>query len=152
MHEQNVEKRAIPLMPLFLINTGSPATTTGQCVEKVAPYFKSAQLRADFAAVTKSMDAALRSQSFEKMCEAVQENHRLLLHIGVVPHPVQQFISRVESIQGAAKICGAGAVLGDSAGALLVLTQEKEALSSLCHRFNYKMMPIAGDVRGIHAA
>ncbi|OGT39780.1 MAG: hydroxymethylglutaryl-CoA synthase [Gammaproteobacteria bacterium RIFCSPHIGHO2_12_FULL_38_14] len=152
LKEQHIETRSLPEMPLYLVNTGTPISTTGQCVEKVAPHFKSSQLRDDFAAVTQAMDQALMQQSSKNLRDAVAANHRLLTHIGVVPQRVQQFIANVESLNGAAKICGAGAVAGDQAGALLVLSDNHEILSDLCHRFAYQLKPIQGETRGVHAA
>ncbi|MBV9576807.1 MAG: hydroxymethylglutaryl-CoA synthase [Gammaproteobacteria bacterium] len=149
---KTLEKRAIPSMPLYLVNTGTPSTTTGQCVEKVAPYFKSSQLGSEFAAVTHLMDAAMQQHSLPKLREAVRHNHQLLTQIGVVPPPVQQFIKEVESLEGAAKICGAGAVAGNAAGAVLVITDNEKAIQSLATRAGYHIIPITGDIRGVHAA
>lgn len=146
-----MQSRDIPLIPMYLVNTGNPATTTGQCVEKVAPHFKSGQIGNDFAAITNAMDAALQQQSWQNMRETMRHNHQLLVNIGVVPEKVQTFIAEVEILHGAAKVCGAGAVAGDNAGAVLVLMEDKAALSLLCARYGYALSPIAGESRGVHA-
>jgi mevalonate kinase len=146
------EMRPVPLLPMYLINTGMPITSTGQCVEKVAPFFKSNQLCDEFAHVTKAMDKALQTQSWPDLLAAIRENHRLLVKIGVVPNRVQEFISEVEAVNGVAKVCGAGAVAGNRAGALLVVAEDKNALSSICMRFGYNVIPISGELRGVHAA
>jgi len=152
MQGQEVELRSIPDMPMYLVNTGTPATTTGQCVEKVSPLFESIQLRNEFAAVTKFMDKALQARSWQDMQEAIQRNHELLVHIGVVPEKVQNFISSIESAGGAAKICGSGAVSGNAGGAVLVVTEDKHLVSSLTTRHGYNVIPISGESRGVHAA
>lgn len=152
MQEQEWQARQIPALPMYLVNTGTPITTTGQCVEKVAPQFKSLQLRNEFAAVTNAMDKALQQQSSRDMQHVIQQNHQLLVNIGVVPEKVQTFISQVESAGSAAKICGSGAVAGDAAGAVLVVSEDKQYVTSLATRFGYNIIPISGESRGVHAA
>lgn len=151
MHNKQIESRTAPLMPMYLINTGTPTTTTGQCVEQVASHFKSNQLSDDFAAVTNAMDAGLQQANWLAVQSAIRGNHRLLTHIGVVPAKAQQFISQVEEIGGVAKICGAGAVAGDNAGAVLAVTEDKLALINICQRFGYSLTSIACEPRGVYA-
>jgi len=152
MQGKEIEERAIPDLPMYLVNTGTPMTTTGQCVEKAAPFFKSEQLKSEFAAVTQAMDKAIQQQSWRDMQAAIQRNHQLLVQIGVVPEKVQTFISQVEADGGAAKICGAGAVAGDKAGAVLVMMEDKNRMASTASRFGYNIIPISGEPRGVYAA
>lgn len=152
MEGPSLTVRPLPTIPLYLVHTGVPATTTGQCVEHVAPYFKSAQLQDAFATATRAMDKALAQQSWHTLRDAIRENHRLLAHIGVVPSRVQQFVKDIESVNGAAKVCGAGAISGENAGALLVAIPEGPALANLCARSRYQFMPVSGEPRGVHAA
>jgi len=152
MHGKELQTRTIPTMPMYLVNTGTPVTTTGQCIEKVAAHFKSSQLQNDFAMVTQAMDSALKQQSWQKMHEAIRQNHQLLTAIGVVPEPVQKFISQVESLGDSAKVCGAGAIAGDSAGAVLVMSEKNQVITSLSSHFGYNVIPISGETRGVHAA
>lgn len=152
MRGQRIETRALPALPMYLVNTGSPDATTGQCVEKVAPYFREGSLIDDFSAVTQAMDVALQQQEWRKMQEAIRGNQRLLTDIGVVPERVQQFVSLIENAGGAAKICGAGSVAGDKAGALLVVSEDQQHLASLSSRFGYNIIPISGEPKGVYAA
>jgi mevalonate kinase len=152
MQEQEWQARQIPVLPMYLVNTGTPITTTGQCVEKVAPKFKSQQLRNEFAVITNAMDKALQQQSAHDMQQAIKENHQLLVNIGVVPEKVQTFILQIESAGSAAKICGSGAVAGDAAGAVLVVSEDKQYVTTLATRFGYNVIPISGESRGVHAA
>ena len=152
LHDKQMEARPIPSVPMYLVNTGTPFTTTGQCVEYAARHFKSHQLADEFGVVTKAMDAALQQQAWHHMQEAIRENHRLLTHIGVVPNTVQAFISKLEAAGGSAKVCGAGAVQGDKAGAVLVMMDDIAYLTVLCARFGYSLTTIAGVMRGVHAA
>lgn len=149
---QRIETRQAPTLPLYLVNTGTPATTTGQCVEKAAVHFKSHQLGDDFAAATRAMDAALSTSSPIALHDAIRDNHRLLVDIGVVPHKVQQFIKQVEAHDGAAKICGAGAVAGDQAGVVLVSIPDEKMVTMLSTHFDFNVIPIACESRGVHAA
>lgn len=147
-----IQSRELPDLHLYLVNTGTPVSTTGQCVEKVAPFFKDQKIGEEFAAITRAMDTALQKKSWSDMQEAIRLNHRLLVKIGVVPEKVQQFVSELEAIQCAAKICGAGAVVGQQAGAVLVAGEEKTGIAALSTRFGFNVIPIAGDLRGVHAA
>jgi mevalonate kinase len=117
----------------------------------VAPYFQSPQLGDEFANVTIAMDYALQQQSLPALHTAMRDNHQLLAHIGVVPPPVQAFITQIENSGGAAKVCGAGAVSGDRAGVVLVMLEDAINLSALCTRFGYQPMPIANEARGVYA-
>jgi mevalonate kinase len=150
INEGQISSRSIPSMPMYLVNTGLPKTTTGECVETVAPYFKTSAIGDDFAAVTNAMDAAFQAEHLPQAMSAIRENHQLLTQIGVVPQAVQHFISEVQHINGAAKICGAGAVAGDAAGIVLILTEDEKSLSALCERHHYALLPIAGESRGVH--
>jgi mevalonate kinase len=145
-----VETRCIPHLSMHLINTGTPQTSTGECVNEVAKYFASSkELGNDFRAVTNMMDDALQKSSLYHFKEAVCLNHKLLVKIGVVPDKVQRFISAVEALKGCAKVCGAGAIGGDTAGILLVIAEDDLSLTSLCKQFNYDLIPILSEQRGI---
>ncbi len=152
LHDQQIESRLVPDLPMYLINTGTPITTTGQCVEAVSSHFQSSLLKDEFAHVTKKMDEALQQQSLSRMQEAMKENHRLLIQIGVVPQRVQQFIAAIELEDAAAKVCGAGAIAGDQAGAVLVLSQDETSVKTIAQRFGYTVTLVTGESRGAHAA
>jgi len=150
MREQQIDMRPVPNISMYLVNTGTPATTTGQCVEKAASHFKSVQLGDEFAAVTNAMDIALSTQNSQSLQSAIRDNHRLLMQIEVVPEKVARFIAQIEKLGGVAKICGAGAVAGETAGAVLATAIEMPVLMQLCAQFGYQVMPIAGEARGVH--
>ncbi len=142
--------RAIPQMKMFLVNTGTPETTTGECVSAVASYFKESSIAKDFSSATHALDQALQKNHWEESLRAIAENHFLLTKIGVVPERIQKFISEIELQSGAAKICGAGAVRGDTAGVVLVFTEEEELLKLLCENYRYEILPVMGETRGVH--
>ncbi len=143
------ETRPIPNRSFLLVNTGSPAATTGECVSAAAVFLKNDKtLLSEFAQATNQMDVALQKNDNASLIEGIRYNHRLLTKIGVVPQQVQNFIAQVEQSGGAAKICGAGSVYGDSAGAVLVVANED--LSELVQDYNYQSMLIQGELKGTH--
>jgi mevalonate kinase len=150
LNDGQLEKRALPQVPLYLVNTGSPRTTTGQCVEAAARIFKTGKIGEDFGAVTRAMDEALQANNIAATQIAVNANHDLLTRIGVVPEKVNNFIHEVQAHHGAAKICGAGAIAGDAAGVALVVMEDVEMLTRLCDRYQYSLLAVAGETRGVH--
>ncbi|HSW68767.1 MAG TPA: mevalonate kinase [Gammaproteobacteria bacterium] len=143
-------QRCVPTFPMYLINTGTPKTTTGECVAHAASYFKQSTIGDDFAAVTEAMDTALQANDYAEIKRVLSLNHELLVKIDVVPLKVQQFISEIKKFSGAAKICGAGAVFGEKGGIVLVLTENYDALMKLCAEYHYPILPIIGETRGVH--
>jgi mevalonate kinase len=150
LHDGVMEMSALPALSMCLINTGTPASSTGQCVESVAPLFQSGSLGDDFGAVTRSLRDALQANDHTAMVASIRANQQLLTRLGVVPEPVQAFIRELEQTGAAAKICGAGAVIGDQAGIVLVITDDKEAVSARCVGKGYEMMQIACEPRGVY--
>jgi mevalonate kinase len=148
---EQISKRPLPHLPLYLIHTGTPEVSTGQCVTQAASHFQSSHMGEAFAATTRAMDKALSTDSRLDFVAAIRENHQLLMRIGVVPATVSQLIARIEAIDGAAKICGAGAVRGEQAGAVLAIIEDQAALMALCKEFHYSCTSIRGEARGLHA-
>lgn len=139
--------RTIPDIPLYMVNTGKPETTTKQCVAAVTKYFKSQILLKDFAAVTNDFDWALQKNNLKHIQACIRANHKLLTHIGVVPEPIQQFIAELEKAGAAAKICGAGTIAGETAGAVLVVSERD--ISAIVEKYNYPMFTLTGNPHGV---
>lgn len=148
--EGQIQQREAPTMPMYLINTGTPQSSTGDCVTAVACHFKETNIGDDFESVTNAMDAALQNQKTHDILHAMRANHDLLVKIGVVPTKVQQFIHEIQKRNGAAKICGAGSVSGDQGGIVLVMAESELDLTDLCQRYQYSMLPIRCEPRGVH--
>ncbi len=146
---QNGEGTKVPLprTPVFLVQTGTPLTTTGECVSHVREHFGSSGIWDDFEGTTDRMEQALHGSDLELLQAVVRENHRLLTKIQVVPEPVQRFISEVERLGGAAKICGAGAVAGDQAGVVMVVAESPPI--ELCRQFGYELSAVRGEPLGV---
>ncbi len=120
------------------VQTGPPATTTGQCVAEVGRRFSSTDaIWEEFSACTNTIEAAWISADGSALDEAIRANHRLLCQIGVVPQTVQAFIQAIESRGGSAKICGAGATAGETAGIVGVRGVDRSDLETLCKHYAY---------------
>lgn len=145
---RNGEAASVPLprLRMYLVNTGMPAATTGECVVAVKEKFELDPIWNDFEAVTIGLEQAVRGNQRDDIPRLITENSRLLERIGVVPAKVQQFIREVEQAGGAAKVCGAGAVYGEGGGMVLVLSDK--APSDLCQKFGYELMTVRGDPLG----
>jgi len=140
-------KIPLPRLPLALVNTGTPETTTGECVAAVRARFAQSAVWDEFGRVTDAMEGALREDRRDDVAACVRENHRLLREIGVVPDRVAAFVDEIERAGGAAKICGAGAVRGDAAGAVMVCGARPTP--ALCAAYGYRMEPVRGEPLGV---
>jgi mevalonate kinase len=117
---------------IVLVNSGKPIVSTGQCVAEVRRRFADDKaLWKDFAACTLQIETACIVQDNRAMKDGVAENQKLLERIGVVPEKVKMFINRCFDHGIAAKICGAGAVSGDTAGMIWALADDDDTMQSL---------------------
>jgi mevalonate kinase len=144
--EGSITSVPLPRMVMSLVETGVPETTTGECVMQVKERFRNDLIWNDFEAVTNEVEKAIRENNEALIRSLIRENHRLLCRIGVVPQKVQQFIMEIEAAGGAAKICGAGSVLGQNGGAVLVLSDAMP--TALADKYRYKVSPVRGDPLG----
>ena len=140
--------REMPTMPFTVVQTGVPRSSTGQCVSHAAPYFNNSTIADDFAAVTNAFDNALQQNDLQEIKTCIRANHQLLIKIGVVPAKVQAFIESIEKAGGAAKICGAGASVGDRAGVVLVVSENN--LDHLAENYHYQPEKVHGVSHGTH--
>ncbi len=145
---QNGEAVSVPLpqMQMFLVETGTPESTTGECVVQVNKNFAESLIWSEFGDVTRAMESGICANNAEIVRALVRENHKLLCKIGVVPERVQQFIAELEMYGGAGKICGAGSIRGDAGGVMLVLADQMP--KALCNEYGYKVSTLRGDPLG----
>lgn len=144
--EGKAEKLPLPHLPMHLVNTGVPETTTGECVANVKDRFGESRIWDEFEAVTNELQKVLSGRDLELIQNVIRENHKLLSEIGVVPSRVQSFIAEVEKQGAAAKVCGAGAVGGDKGGIVLVCSEE--APVELVNQYGYSIMSVRGEPLG----
>ena len=137
-----------PLMdtPMYLVHTGKPANSTGECVQQVRQKFGDSQIWPAFGVVCQQLEIAIRNSQPAALREAVRTNHRLLVELGVVPARVQDFIMKIEETGGAAKISGAGAVSGTAGGMVLVFSDEPP--EALCRSCGFPLLAIRTDEHG----
>jgi mevalonate kinase len=140
--------REMPTMPFTVVQTGTPRSSTGQCVSHAALYFNNSTIAEDFAAITNAFDNALQRNDLQEIKTCIRANHQLLIKIGVVPAKVQAFIASVEKAGGAAKVCGAGASMGDRAGVVLVVSENH--LDHLAESYHYQPEKVHGVSHGTH--
>jgi mevalonate kinase len=143
------KKCELPLLPMFMVNSGKPASGTGESVAVVATKFKHSNIWDEFATTTQKLYVALQKHNINNIQKLLRENHRLLVEIGVVPQTVQKFIHTIEQAGAAAKICGAGAVKGERGGMILVIAKKVEAIRQLCMQYGYQLEPVKIAVRGM---
>jgi len=145
---QHGEAKPMPLLtrPLYLVHTGKPESSTGECVQYVRQQHGRSAIWQEFDQVCEQFETALTRSEPDSLQNAVRSNHRLLVQLGVVPTPVQDFIAGIENAGGAAKISGAGAIAGTAAGMVLVFSDEQP--TELCRLHNYPLMTIHTDGHG----
>ncbi|MFT5930397.1 MAG: mevalonate kinase [Oceanospirillaceae bacterium] len=137
------------LAPYFLVTTGKPLSSTGECVEAVKQQNFPLSLWDRFGAVQQNLLTAMCLNQHTRMLEAIQANHQLLHQIGVVPKAVAEFIGRVETHGGAAKVCGAGSVAGDHGGLVFAMGVEQSDLEQLGLSYGYGVQDMLPDLEGV---
>lgn len=145
---QNGEAVSVPLpqLKMFMVETGTPESSTGECVVQVDKQFGANSIWSEFADVTLGMESGIAKNDIELVRTLVRENHRLLCKIGVVPERIRQFAAEIEKAGGAAKVCGAGAIRGEAGGVMLVLADQMPV--QLCEKYGYTVSPVRGDPLG----
>lgn len=139
-----------PDFPMFVVNTGKPISSTGECVSFVLQKFhKHDGIWDEFAHLTDCIKQQLYVSKGSDLHEYIKENHYLLSIIGVVPAKVQKFITELHGIGAAAKICGAGSIKGEQGGFVLILGDDKEAIQGICNNYNYILEELHCEQHGL---
>lgn len=143
---KKAENLNMPELPFYLVNTGSPTSTTGECVSHVADHFGDSKIWDDFEVVTNEMQKALIKSDLNEVKRWIRENNSLLATIGVVPMHIQHFIQDIEKNGGAAKIAGAGSVRGSNAGMVTVFSDH--APTAITNKFGFELLNVHGEAHG----
>jgi len=115
-----------------ILDSGTPSQTTGAVVTAVRRRYdeepeRTAAVFDRIEAAVESFRAALQDGGPRDAAAAIAEGHCALVELGVVPPAVVRRIASVEAAGGAAKISGAGALAGESAGALICMLAGRPA-------------------------
>lgn len=133
----------------YRINTGRPQVSTGECVAAVRAAYEQSTIWSEFADITGAIPAALNRP--DRLIDLLQNNHRLLQNIGVVPEPVAGFIRQLEQLGAAAKVSGAGAHQGDQGGLVLAYLPDhcsRSEVDRLCRVYDYSITSLTEDRKG----
>jgi mevalonate kinase len=148
----------------WLIDTGEPASSTGESVQQVkTDYAQDPTLWHKFADCTEKMQTAWLNHNNHAIAQTLSANQQLLEQIGVVPKPVQDFIARLKSQTAmVAKVCGAGSVRGDKAGVVLAYhpvsnsptnlattPNAEDQLKQLCKLAGYHLQQVNTSTKGV---
>ncbi len=137
----------LPSFPFYLVNTGTPLSSTGECVEQVAHRFGNSSIWDDFESATDVVEEALDGGDVAAFRCGVRRNHQLLERIGVVPARVSRFIADVEGQGAAAKVSGGGSMRGDAGGIILVAADS--APVDLCRAYGYSILDVSAEPEGV---
>ncbi len=138
----------LPELNWYLVNSGAPEVSTGQCVTEVRRRFGTSTIWNEFHSVITGLEQALLCRDNAALKEYLFRNHQLLVDIGVVPATVQRFIDDLRSRYNAVgKVSGAGAVLGEKAGFLLV--QSDQPVDVLCREYGFPVTRLQCDPLGV---
>jgi len=130
-----------PDFEFFSVFTGKPEISTGKSIAKVKSLLKQSDRLHAFKEVTLKLKDALENKNLKNVIAQIRNNHSLLKELGVVPKKVQEFIEEIELCNGAAKVCGSGAVAGKNAGAVVSLGNF-DCISKIAQRFGYTIKRI----------
>ncbi|VAW49336.1 Mevalonate kinase [hydrothermal vent metagenome] len=146
---QPIEPIISPPLNAWLIDTGKPDSSTGECVVAVqSRHQNDSALWQAFRTTTQAIASAIEHQEWQRLQQGITENHQLLTQIGVVPKTIQTFITKLHTqYHAAAKICGAGSLTGKNAGVIICLS--KQAPTKLCHTYGYTCRPITLQQQGL---
>jgi len=130
--------------PILIINTGPSASSTGECVSHTQEIFKNnLNLLQEFSDLTQNILLAIQEKNISEFIKLIKQNHQLLIKLNIVPEPIQNLILKIEQAGGAAKICGAGSLLGDSAGIVFIAGLSLEQAQNLNLNFPIEQLNMA---------
>jgi mevalonate kinase len=135
-----------PNTSLYIVNTGKPIVSTGECVQHVASKMQDPGLLREFGMVTDALQTALQENNLAALQAAIRANHILLARLGVVPQEVLNLISDLEHNNCAAKICGAGAISGANAGVVMIAAADDP--SEIVHKHGFIVETVQVDQNG----
>jgi mevalonate kinase len=144
--------RKLPMIDgrLYIVNTGQPRSTTGDCVAFVKDNFKDQRLVDEFKSIADFISESLEQHKTAALLPALAANQRLLEYINVVSARVGKFITELETSQTSAKVCGAGTIVGEENGIVLILTLEDDLtrILKIVREYGYQLETVEIDDDG----
>ena len=137
---------------LYLLTSGRPQSSTGECVEAVRQQQHAPEFWQQFGDLERAIETVLidsTDANKASFIDLLRTNHHLLQSLQVVPAKVADFIAQVEQMGGAGKICGAGSVTGDQGGLLLLAGITDSQVQSLCEKAGYDYWPLTWQQQGV---
>jgi len=137
---------------LYLVTSGRPQSSTGDCVEAVRQQQHKPEFWQQFGDLESTVEAVLidsRVSNKASLIDLLRTNHQLLQSLQVVPAKVAAFIAEVEQMGGAGKICGAGSVTGDQGGLLFLAGITDSQVQGLCTQADYHYWPLTWHQQGV---
>lgn len=137
----------IDIEDMYLVNTGVPKSSTGECVSHVLNNLTDKTIVEDFGSITNEIDKALQEENIDSFKFGIKENHKLLNRIEVVPNKINNFIGEIENQGGVGKVCGAGSIKGDNAG-IVLLFGKRDGLNKVTNKYGFELEELAIDNKG----
>lgn len=144
---------AYKIPQFMIIDSGRPAETTKEMVASVANLYaksrkKLEEIFTDQEMQTKNLLLALKNGDQDRLAVAIKQGENNLEKIGVVGNFAKKIIREIESLGGAAKICGAGGKKSGS-GILLGFHRDLSKLIPISKKYNIALTPIKLGEEGI---
>jgi mevalonate kinase len=146
--DKPIQKLILP-SSFWLINTGTPLSKTGECVEHVKKHFSTSSIWSEFEEVTQKITSHIEKETLTSpaFLQLIQANEKLLESIQVVPEKLILFIRALTEVGIGAKICGAGAVRGQKGG--IIAAFGKEPPKAICDKFGFHSFIVQGEKNGV---
>lgn len=130
----------------YLIDTGKPAKSTGDMVNKVALQYQKNPHAFDKVLLlnekaTKEATLALRQGNEKALISAIKLGQETLEKMGVVSKYARKIIREIEKKGGSAKILGGGSDL-NAVGFLLCYHKNKKILQKISHKYKLNLINI----------
>jgi len=137
-------------LPFYFVNTGQPLSSTGDCVSMVKHKLSNLKLLDEFKCITNFIADAIANNKIADLIPAIAANQRLLENLGLVSKTTRKFITELQSHHTSAKICGAGTVVGEKNGIVLICTLEDNLarILAIVKKYGYHLEAVEIDSNG----
>jgi mevalonate kinase len=137
----------------YIINTGTPAETTGEMVSLVRDLVQkdpdgTQKIFDDQESLVKSLLPALAKSKHSEIVQIIKDGEANLESLGVVSAYAEKIIRNVEKSGGAAKICGAGGKT-KSTGIILIYHRNEEKLKNVAKKSKLSYSEVLLGAQGV---